>query len=322
MIPAVLRDLAVPVIASPLFIVSGPELVIAQCKAGVIGSFPSLNARPASEFEVWLTRIRSELAEHTKQHPARPAAPFAVNLILHRSNERIEPDLEMCVRHEVPIVITSLQISQQVTRAIHGYGGIVLHDVISVRHAKKALDEGADGLIAVAAGAGGHAGTLSPFALVPEIRQFFDGPLVLGGAISSGAAILAAQVIGADLAYMGTRFIATRQANAVARYKQMLVNSAAADVVYSSHFSGVLGNYLKPSIRAAGLDPDNLPDANKSIMRFGSGGSSEHKVWRDIWSAGQGIGSIQDAPDVQELVARLAAEYRAAHLRTAGALSA
>ncbi|HEX6959606.1 MAG TPA: nitronate monooxygenase family protein [Ferrovibrio sp.] len=312
-IPAVLQGrLSLPVIASPMFIVSGPELVIAQCKAGVVGSFPALNARPAEMLEQWLQRVTTELDDYRAKHPEKPVAPFAVNQIVHHTNDRLQHDLEVCVKYKVPIIITSLRAPNEVVDAVHSYGGIVLHDVINIRHARKALEAGVDGLILVCAGAGGHAGTLSPFALVSEVRRFFSGPLVLSGAIANGRSILAAQAMGADLAYMGTRFIATQEANAVPEYKQMLVDTAASDIVYSSLFTGVHGNYLKPSIAKAGLDPDNLPEADKSKMSFGSGGSSKSKAWRDIWGAGQGVGSIDDIPSVADLVARLKREYDAA----------
>ena len=318
-LPAVVQGrLSLPVIGSPMFIVSGPELVIAQCKAGIVGSFPALNARPAEVLEQWLQRITAELDEYRASHPDKPVAPFAVNQIVHQSNDRLQHDVEMCVKYKVPIVITSLRAPNEVVDAIHSYGGIVLHDVINIRHAKKALEAGVDGLILVCAGAGGHAGTLSPFALVSEVRQFFDGPLALSGSIAHGRHILAAQAMGADFAYMGTRFIATQEANAVPGYKQMLVDSAAGDIVYSSLFTGVHGNYLKKSIIAAGMDPDNLPEADKSTMSFGSGGSSKSKAWRDIWGAGQGVGLIEDVPSVADLVARLKREYDAAKAELVG----
>ncbi len=303
--------LALPAIGAPLFIVSGPELVIAQCKAGIVGAFPALNARPKEMLEEWIIRIKRELAEYQRAHPDRPVAPFAVNQIVHASNDRLAHDVEICVKHEVPIMITSLRPPAEVVRAAHAYGGIVLHDVISLRHAEKAAEQGVDGLILVCAGAGGHAGMLSPFALLPEVRRFFSGTIALSGAIASGKAILAAQALGADLAYIGTRFIASREANAPEAYKEMIVAAAASDIVYTNLFTGVHGNSLKPSIAAAGLDPDNLPLADKSKMDFGSGGSMKTKAWRDIWGSGQGVGSIADAPPVAEIVARLQAEYRA-----------
>ena len=312
-IPTLLRGrLSLPVIASPMFIVSNPRLVAAECKAGIIGSFPALNARPAELLDEWLTQLKAELATHDAAHPERPAAPFAVNQICHRSNDRLMRDMETCVKHQVPIIITSLQVSAELVAAAHSYGGKVFHDVISIRHAEKAIEAGVDGLILVCAGAGGHAGTLSPFALLPEIRRIFQGPIALAGAIANGRAILAAQAMGADFAYMGTRFIATQEANAVDAYKQMLVDTRAEDIVYSSLFTGVAGNYLKPSIAAAGMDPDNLPSADKSKMDFGSGGNSAAKAWRDIWGAGQGVGSIDSVPTVAELVDQLKAEYREA----------
>jgi nitronate monooxygenase len=295
-----LRDrLALPVIAAPMFIVSNPDLVIAQCRGGIVGSFPALNARPQEALDEWLTTIKAAVGD----------APFAVNQIIHQSNVRLEHDLEVTMRHRVPIVITSLRAPGDVVRHVHDYGGLVFHDVISVRHAEKALAEGVDGLILVCAGAGGHAGTLSPFALVAEVRKFFPGPLVLAGAIGTGRAILAAQAIGADFAYMGTRFIATREAHAAPAYKDAIVAGSAADVVYTPYFTGVAGNYLKPSIVAAGLDPDNLPVRDKSAMDFGGGAA---KAWRDIWGVGQGIGAIDDVPTTAELIERLKAEYAAA----------
>jgi nitronate monooxygenase len=301
-----------PVIGSPLFIVSGPELVIAQCKAGIVGSFPALNARPEPVLEDWIVRIKTELAAWEKE-TGKKAAPFAVNQICHSSNDRLPHDIEICTRQQVPIVITSLRAPAEVIAAAHSYGGIVLHDIINIRHAKKALDEGVDGLIPVCAGAGGHAGTLSPFALVAELRSFYDGFIALSGSISNGRSILAAQALGADFAYMGTRFIATQEANAPAAYKQSLIEAAGGgDIVYSNLFTGVHGNYLRSSIAAAGMDPDNLPQSDKSKMNFGSGGNMKQKAWRDIWGAGQGVGQIADAPSVEELVTRLEAEYRAA----------
>ncbi|KAB0581382.1 nitronate monooxygenase [Ideonella dechloratans] len=304
--------LSLPVIASPMFIVSNPRLVAAECKAGIVGSFPALNARPAELLDEWLTQLKAELATHDAAHPERPAAPFAVNQICHRSNDRLMRDMETCVKHQVPIIITSLQVSAELVAAAHSYGGVVFHDVTTIRHAEKAIEAGVDGLILVCAGAGGHAGTLSPFALLPEIRRIFKGPIALAGAIANGQSILAAQALGADFAYMGTRFIATQEANAVDAYKQMLVDTRAEDIVYSSLFTGVPGNYLKPSIAAAGMDPDNLPSADKSKMDFGSGGNSAAKAWRDIWGAGQGVGSIDSVPSVAELVDQLKAEYREA----------
>jgi len=309
------NSLRLPLIGAPLFIVSGPELVIAQCKAGIVGSFPALNARPEPVLDEWLTRIKDELSAYKKQNPTLPVAPFAVNQIVHQSNTRLQHDVELCVKHKVPIVITSLRPPAAVIDAIHGYGGLVYHDVISVRHARKAIDQGVDGVIAVCAGAGGHAGTLSPFALVKEIRQIYDGTILLSGSMSRGNDILAAQAIGADLAYFGTRFIATQEANAAAEYKEMIVASTAKDIVYSSLFTGIHGSYLRASISNAGLDPDDLPDAGKDSMNFGSGGSSDAKAWRDIWGAGQGVGSMDDLPAVGELVERLAQEYTDARNR-------
>jgi nitronate monooxygenase len=305
-----------------MFILSGPELVIAQCKAGIVGSFPALNARPQSLLDQWLARIREELDAHDRHHPERPAAPFAVNQIAHRSNARLEQDLETCVKHRVPIVITSLGAREEVNQMIHGYGGIVFHDVINDRFARKAIEKGADGLIAVAAGAGGHAGTLSPFALVQEIRRWFDGPLLLSGSIATGRAVLAAQAMGADLAYVGSAFIATREANANPEYKQMVVDSHAADIVYSSLFSGVAGNYLAPSIRRAGLDPEALPEGDPSKMNFGErrgeGGPGGPKAWKDIWGCGQGVGVVDSVVDAATLVARLATEYAEARAAICG----
>jgi len=307
-IPTILRQgLRLPALGSPMFILSGPELVIAQCRAGIIGSFPALNARPPGLLDEWLSRIREELAAHDRAHPERPAAPFAVNQIVHRSNQRLEQDLEVCVRHRVPIVITSLGARPEVYQAVHSYGGIVLHDVINNSFARKAIEKGADGLIAVAAGAGGHAGTLSPIALVQEIRQWWPGPLALAGAIASGRAVLAAQALGADLAYIGSLFIATDEANAPAEYKAMVVESAAEDIVYTSHFTGVPGNYLKPSIRRAGLDPDHLSEADSSKMDF-----SQVKAWKEIWGAGQGIGVVGATLPAAAVVERLIREYDAA----------
>lgn len=312
-IPALLEGkLSLPVIGAPLFIVSGPELVIAQCQAGIVGSFPALNARPKELLEEWILRIKEELAAFQRAHPERKVAPFAVNQIVHASNDRLEHDVAICVKHRVPIMITSLRPPSEVVQAAHSYGGIVLHDVISRRHAEKAAEQGVDGLILVCAGAGGHAGTLSPFALLPEVRRFFPGTIVLSGAIASGAAILAAQALGADLAYLGTRFVASREANAKDEYKSMIAASSAADIVYTNLFTGVHGNYLKPSIAAAGLDPDNLPAADKSKMNFASGGNMKQKAWRDIWGSGQGVGSIDAVLPVAEIVAQLAKEYRQA----------
>ncbi len=317
-LPPVLRDrLRLPVIASPLFIISQPDLVIAECKAGIVGSFPSLNARPISQLDEWLARITEELADWDRAHPETPSAPFAVNQIVHRTNNRLEQDLELCVKYKAPVVITSLGAREDVNAAIHSYGGVVLHDVITDRFARKAIEKGADGLIPVAAGAGGHAGVLSPFALIQEIREWFDGPVALSGSIANGAAILSAQAMGADLAYIGSAFIATKEANAPEAYKQMIVDSRGDDIVYSNLFTGVHGNYLRPSIVAAGLDPDNLPTSDPSAMNFGSGGNQEAKAWRDIWGCGQGIAAVKDVPSAAELVQRLADEYEAAKLALA-----
>ncbi|MCR5875223.1 nitronate monooxygenase family protein [Phenylobacterium sp. J426] len=312
-LPPVLRDrLRLPVIGSPLFIISGPDLVIAQCKAGIVGSFPALNARPASLLDEWLHRITEELAAWDRDNPDRPSAPFAVNHIVHKTNDRLEHDLEMSTKWKAPVVITSLGAREDVNAAVHSYGGVVLHDVINDRFARKAVEKGADGLITVAAGAGGHAGKLSPFALVQEVREWFDGPIALSGSIANGRAILGAQAMGADLAYIGSAFIATQEANAEAEYKAMIVQSSADDIVYSNLFTGVHGNYLAPSIRAAGMDPDNLPESDPSRMNFGSGGNQKSKAWRDIWGCGQGIGAIKDVPSAADLVARLAEEYEEA----------
>jgi len=308
-LPAVLQNrLSIPVVGSPLFIVSGPELVIAQCKAGIVGSFPALNARPAELLDTWLERMKNELDDH-EQQTGKKTAPFAVNQIVHHSNDRVMQDMAMCVKHKVPIIITSLRAPAEIVKAAHSYGGVVFHDVINIRHAKKAAEEGVDGLILVCTGAGGHAGTLSPFALVPEVRQWFDKTILVSGSIAHGGSVLAALAMGADLAYLGTRFIATTEANADPRYKQMLVDTAAQDIVYSNLFTGVHGNYLAPSIAAAGLDPANLPEADKSKMNFGSGGNMEKKAWKDIWGAGQGVGQIQDIVPVADVVAKLKREY-------------
>jgi len=303
--------LRLPVIASPLFIISNPDLVIAQCKAGIVGSFPALNARPESLLDEWLHRITEELAAWDRDNPDQPSAPFAVNQIVHRSNTRLEHDVGLCVKHKVPIVITSLGARPELNTAIHSYGGITLHDVINNTFARKAVEKGADGLIAVATGAGGHAGVLSPFALIQEIRAWFDGPLVLSGAISTGSAILSAQAMGADLAYIGSAFIATAEANAEAAYKQAIVDGTADDIVYTNLFTGVHGNYLKPSIIAAGLDPDHLPESDPSKMDFG-GGASKAKAWRDIWGSGQGIGAVHAIQTAAAYIAQLKAEYATA----------
>ncbi|WP_296016979.1 nitronate monooxygenase family protein [uncultured Agrobacterium sp.] len=315
MLPSILKDnLRLPVIASPLFIISHPELTLAQCKAGVVGAFPALNARPESQLDEWLAMLTEELAAHNAANPDRPAAPFAVNQIVHMSNKRLEHDLSLCVKYKVPIVISSLGAVPEVNAAIHSYGGIVLHDVINNRHANSAIRKGADGLIAVATGAGGHAGTLSPFALVQEIREWFDGPLLLAGAIANGGSILAAQAMGADMAYIGSPFIATREARATDAYKQAIVEAYANDIVYSNYFTGVHGNYLKASIIASGLDPDNLPVADPSKMDFASAATGA-KAWKDIWGAGQGVGAVKAVEPVSSLVDRFAAEYAAAKQR-------
>ena len=309
-------NLRMPVIAAPMFILSHPPMVLAQCKAGVVGSFPALNARPESQLDAWLAEITETLAAHDAADPDRPAAPFAVNQIVHTSNKRLEHDLAMCVKYKVPIVITSLGAVPEVNQAVHSYGGIVLHDVINNRHASSAIRKGADGLIAVAAGAGGHAGPLSPFALVQEIRQWFDGPLLLSGAIATGGAVLAAEAMGADMAYIGSPFIATDEARAVDAYKQMVVDSQAKDIVYSNYFTGVMGNYLKPSIERAGMDPDNLPQADPSKMDFSQ--ATGAKAWKDIWGCGQGIGAVGAIRPVADYVDRLDAEYRQARARLCG----
>ena len=306
------NNLSIPVIGSPLFLVSGPELVIAQCKAGIIGSFPALNARPQHVLGEWITRIKAELAEYQEQNPDKKVAPFAVNQICHGSNDRLMDDMATCVEHQVPIIITSLRPPAELVEAAHSYGGLVYHDVINVRHAKKAAEQGVDGLILVCAGAGGHAGALSPFALLREIKEWFDGTIILSGSIGDGYSVASSLALGADFAYMGTRFIATKEANADQSYKQMLIESAADDIVYSNLFTGVLGNYLKPSIKNAGLDPDNLPEADKSSMNFGSGGNTDAKAWKDIWGSGQGIGLIKDDPSVEELVERISQEFEQA----------
>lgn len=304
--------LRIPVIGSPLFIISNPDLVIAQCTSGIVGSFPALNARPAEVLDEWLDRITTTLAKWDEEHPDRPSAPYAVNQIVHRSNTRLEQDLELCVRYKVPVVITSLGAREEVFEAVHSYGGIVLHDVINQRFAHKAIEKGADGLILVAAGAGGHAGTQSPFALVQETRQWFDGPIALSGAISTGNAVLAAQAMGADFGYIGSAFIATREANAVDAYKQEIVGSTASDIVYSNLFTGVHGNYLRGSIEKAGMDPDNLPESDPSAMNFASGSSRKEKAWKDIWGCGQGIGVVDSVRPAAEYIDQLAAEYEAA----------
>ena len=312
-LPPVLRDrLRLPVIASPLFIVSGPDLVIAQCKAGIVGSFPSLNARPLSQLDEWMARITEELAAWDRAHPDTPSAPFAVNQIVHKTNNRLQDDVELCAKYKVPVIITSLGAREDVNQAVHGWGGVVLHDVITNVFAHKAIEKGADGLIPVAAGAGGHASKLSPFAMIQELREWFDGPIALSGAIANGGAILAAQAMGADLAYIGSAFIATQEANAAPGYKDMIVERGGEDIVYTNLFTGIHGNYLRPSIEQAGLDPDNLPQSDPSKMNFNSGGNQDAKAWRDIWGCGQGIGAVKSIPTAGELVARLAAEYEAA----------
>jgi nitronate monooxygenase len=302
-------QLSIPVIGSPLFIISNPELVLAQCRAGIVGSFPSLNARPLDQLDEWLSRLNEELAAARRADPNAKIAPYAVNLIVHKSNPRIEDDLKVCVKHKAPIVITSLGARPEVNEAVHSYGGMVLHDIINIVFAHKALEKGADGLIAVCAGAGGHAGVLSPFALISEIREFFDGPLALSGAISTGRQVLAAQAMGADLAYIGSAFIPTHEARAPDNYKDMIVASAAKDIIYSSLFTGVHGNYLAPSIAAAGLDPNTLPDGDKATMSFQAGESSKAKAWRDVWGSGQGIGAVKTRMGAGEYVARLKREY-------------
>src|ERR1700743_1531879 len=313
-LPAVLQNLSLPVIASPMFIASGPALVAAQCKAGIVGSFPALHARPAETLDTWLTELQAELADYQLAHPGKRVGPIAVNQIVHQYNDRLGHDVDVCVKHRVPIIISSLRAPpKEMLDAIHSYGGIVLHDVISIRHAKKALEAGVDGLILVASGAGGHAGTLSPFALVGEVRRFFDGPIALSGSIATGDAVLGAQAMGADFAYVGTRWLATVEANTSAGYRDAIVSSAAADIVYTNLFTGVHGNYLRASIEAAGLDPDALPTSEAKAMNFGS--TREAKAWRDIWGAGQGVGLMHDVPHVADVVDRLEAEYRAARAR-------
>jgi nitronate monooxygenase len=315
-LPGALARAPLPIIGAPLFIISNPKLVVAQCTAGVIGAMPALNARPAAQLDEWLAEITEALAAHDRAHPERPAAPFAINQIVHKSNDRLEHDMAVCAKYKVPVVITSLGARTDVNDAVHGWGGVVLHDVINDKFARKAIEKGADGLIAVAAGAGGHAGTKSPFALVQEIRAWFDGPLALSGAIAHGGAVLAAQAMGADFAYIGSAFIATEEARAVDGYKQAIVDGTSDDIVYSSLFTGVHGNYLKPSIRSAGLDPDQLPDGDPSKMDFG-GGDSAKKAWKDIWGCGQGIAAVREIVPAGRLVERLAGEYHAARLRLA-----
>ena len=315
-LPPVLRKLRLPVVGAPLFIISNPKLVVAQCTAGIVGSMPALNARPASQLDEWLAEITESLAAWDRDHPDQPAAPFAINQIVHKTNDRLEHDMAVCARYKVPVVITSLGARTDINDAVHGWGGIVLHDVINNAFARKAVEKGADGLIAVAAGAGGHAGVKSPFALVQEIRAWFDGPLALSGAIAQGGAVLAAQAMGADLAYIGSAFIATDEARASEAYKQCIVASTSDDIVYSSLFTGVHGNYLKPSIRAAGLDPDQLPESDPSAMNFGGAAT---KAWKDIWGCGQGIAPVKAVVPTRELVERLAREYAAARARVCAA---
>ncbi|WP_235042349.1 NAD(P)H-dependent flavin oxidoreductase [Vreelandella profundi] len=317
MLSRLTASLTLPVIGSPMFIVSGPELVIAQCQAGIVGAFPALNARPANVLREWLSHITQTLADYDKQHPESPSAPFAVNQIVHPTNDRLEHDVALCAEFKVPLVITSLHAPNRVVEQVHAYGGLVFHDVTTLRHARKAIDAGVDGLILVCHGAGGHAGSLNPFAFVAEVRRFYDGPLVLAGAITKGEQIAAARALGVDLVYMGTRFIATQEANAQAAYKQMVLDAAAGDIVYTNLFTGVHGNYLRASIELAGLDPDTLPEGDKAAMRYGSDGSSKAKAWRDIWGAGQGVGAITSLRSVAEEVATLRHDYQKAldHLR-------
>ncbi|WP_249937064.1 nitronate monooxygenase family protein [Roseateles sp. DAIF2] len=314
-LPPILQNLPLPIIGSPLFIISNPKLVIEQCKAGVVGAMPALNARPAEQLDEWLAEITETLAAHNRAHPDKPAAPFAINQIVHKSNDRLEHDMALCAKYKVPIIITSLGAREDVNAAVHGWGGVVLHDIINNKFAKKAIEKGADGLIAVAAGAGGHAGVKSPFALIQEIREWFDGPLALSGSMATGDAVLAAQAMGADFAYIGSAFIATEEARATEAYKQMIVASNSDDIVYSNLFTGVHGNYLKGSIVAAGMDPDQLPEGDVSTMDFGGAGAK--KAWKDIWGSGQGIGAIREVVPARVLVERLAREYRAARQRLA-----
>lgn len=316
-LPAIFDRLRLPVMGSPMFIVSGPELVLAQCKAGIVGSFPALNARPQSQLDEWLHQITEELAAFNRANPDRPAAPYAVNQIVHKSNDRLEADLETCAKWQVPITITSLGAREELNHAVHAWGGITFHDVIDNRFAHKAIEKGADGLILVAAGAGGHAGKLNPLAFVQDVREWFDGPIALSGSIANGGAVLAAQAMGADLAYIGSPFIAMAEANAVEGYKQMIVDSASGDIVYTNLFTGVHGNYLRGSIVAAGLDPDNLPESDPSKMNFGSGGNTKAKAWRDVWGSGQGVGAIKEVMPVADYVDRLEREYEAARARLA-----
>jgi nitronate monooxygenase len=313
-LPAVLANLTFPVIASPLFIISNPKMLIEQCKAGVVGSLPALNARPAAQLEEWLIEITEPLSAYNQAHPEQPAAPFAINQIVHKSNDRLEHDMAMCVKYKVPIIITSLGAREDINQAAHSYGGVVLHDIINNKFAHKAIEKGADGLIAVAAGAGGHAGVKSPFALIQEIREWFDGPVALSGSIATGDAVLAAQAMGADFAYIGSAFIATHEARASDDYKQAIVDATSDDIVYSNLFTGVHGNYLAPSIKAAGLDPDHLPESDPSTMNFGG---DAKKAWKDIWGCGQGIGAVHAVLSVAERVSKLKSEYAAARDRLA-----
>ena len=316
--PALSGKLRIPLIGAPMFIVSGPELVIAQCQAGIVGSFPALNARPQEVLGDWIKQIKEEVGQYREAHPDEPVAPFAVNQIAHSSNARLYADMETCVAHEVPIIITSLRPPEEIVTAVHGYGGLVFHDVINLRHARKAMEQGVDGIIAVCSGAGGHAGTYNPFALIKEVRDEFDGAVILSGCISNGSDVLAAQAMGADLAYCGTRFIASDEARAIPDYKQMIVDSNAVDIVYSSYFSGVLGNYLKDSVRQAGYDPDDLPEGDRSTMDFSKRDENEAKAWKDIWSAGQGSGSVGEVLPTADLVMRMEEEYNEARQRLAG----
>ena len=316
-LPAPLNKLPLPIIGSPLFIISNPKMLIAQCISGVVGSMPALNARPAEQLEEWLIEITETLAAYNKAHPDKPAAPFAINQIVHKSNDRLAHDMAMCVKYKVPIIITSLGAREDINAAAHSYGGVVLHDIINNKHARKAIEKGADGLIAVAAGAGGHAGVKSPFALIQEIRQWFDGPIALSGAIATGDAVLAAQAMGADFAYIGSAFIATEEARASDAYKQSIVDSNSDDIVYSNLFTGVHGNYLAPSIRSAGMDPDNLPDGDLKTMNFAGGEGSKSKAWKDIWGCGQGIGSVSKVQTTADYVAQLKREYGVARRRLA-----
>jgi len=315
-LPRILQNLPLPIIGSPLFIISNPKLVIEQCKAGVVGAMPSLNARPAEQLDEWLAEITETLAAHDRAHPERPSAPFAINQIVHKSNDRLEHDMQVCAKYKVPIIITSLGARTDVNDAVHAWGGVVLHDIINNAFARKAIEKGADGLIAVAAGAGGHAGVKSPFALIQEIREWFDGPIALSGAIANGGAVLAAQAMGADFAYIGSAFIATQEARAAEAYKQAIVDGSSDDIVYSNLFTGVHGNYLKPSIRNAGLDPDKLPESDPSKMNFG-GGEGAKKAWKDIWGCGQGIGAVKQVVPARELIERLGREYQVARSRVA-----